>query len=206
MLVDMLPIGPLPTNAYVVTCSQTRQAVIIDPGWPDPALMQTIENREAQVTYIVNTHTHWDHIGGNAAVAQATGAPLLLHAGALPLLRERGAGAAFGIELEPSPEPERFLEPGETLEVGALTFDVLFTPGHAPGHISLYSAGGGAVFSGDVLFNKGVGRFDLPGGSWPTLEKSIREVLFTLPDETVVYSGHGPKTTIGEEKLYNPFL
>lgn len=206
MHVDTLSIGPILTNCYLVTCSKTKAALVIDPGWNDPELFEAIENRSADVKYIVNTHTHWDHIGGNAAVKRSTGAPLALHQDALVMLQHNGGADAWNIPLEPSPEPDLFLEAGQMLEVGKLRFKILFTPGHAPGHISLYEAKHRVVFDGDVLFQQGIGRVDLPGGDMETLMRSIKEELLVLPDDVVVYSGHGPQTTIGAERESNPWL
>ena len=206
MEIDQLSIGPIQTNCYLAMCKRTHEAVVIDPGWDDPRVPSAIERRQASVKYIVNTHAHWDHIGGNAALSRLTGAPLAIHPEALPMLRAKGGAVAWDIPLEPSPEPGVLLEPGTELIVGDLRLKILYTPGHAPGHISLYEADKGIVFDGDVLFNRGIGRTDLPGGDMPTLMKSIREVLFALPDETVVLSGHGPRTTIGDERLMNPWL
>jgi glyoxylase-like metal-dependent hydrolase (beta-lactamase superfamily II) len=136
----------------------------------------------------------------------ATGATLALHPGDLPLLKASGGASFFGIQAETSPPPDMELGDGDELAVGELRFQVLHTPGHTPGHVCFYEAREGVLFDGDVLFYRGVGRTDLPGGSWPQLMDSIQRVLFALPDETVVYSGHGQATTIGDEKQLNPWL
>lgn len=206
MHVDILPIGPIQTNCYVVTCPQSRQAAVIDPGWNDLSIMEAIKRREATVVQIINTHAHWDHIAGNASLVRMTGAPLAAPGGDLPLLRAKGGADVWQIPVEPSPEPEQLLRGEEEIEVGGLRFRVLFMPGHTPGHISLLEAQHGVLFDGDVLFRRGIGRADLPGGNFHQLMRSIREVLFTLPDETIVYPGHGAGTTIGEEKQQNPWL
>ncbi|GAB4469930.1 MAG: MBL fold metallo-hydrolase [Anaerolineae bacterium] len=206
MHIDRLSIGPIQTNCYVITCPETHQSAVIDPGWNDPAILRAVERRAGQVKLILNTHAHWDHIGGNAALVRATSAPLGIHPEALPMLRSRGGADKWLIPLENSPEPDLLLEPGQVLEVGTLRLEVLYTPGHAPGHVSFYEAAHGVVFDGDVLFNQGIGRTDLPGGSMEVLMHSIREVLFALPDDVRVLSGHGPETTIGDEKRYNPWL
>lgn len=206
MLVDTLPVGPLLTNCYLVTCPQTHDAVLIDPGWNASAIREAIAGRGARVRYVLNTHAHWDHIGGNAVFVEETGAKLALHEADLPLLRAQGGAAHWGIPMRPSPEPERLLIPGHVLEVGTLRLAVLFTPGHTPGHVSFYEAQAGAVFDGDVLFRRGVGRTDLPGGDGRQLAESIRDVLYVLPDAVVVYPGHGDATTLGEEKRENPWV
>ncbi len=206
MQVDILPIGPIQTNCYVVTCPDTGKAAVIDPGWNDPAILQTVNQRGAEVALILNTHAHWDHIGGNAALARATGAPLIVPSGDMPLLRAKGGADLWQIPLEPSPEPHQQVKGGEMLEVGVVRLEVLFTPGHTLGHVCFYEPAQHVLFDGDVLFRQGIGRADLPGGNMHVLMESIREVLFALPDDTVVYPGHGSPTTIGEERRLNPWL
>lgn len=206
MEIDILPVGPIQTNAYLVTCRQTREAVLIDPGWNDSRITEAIEARQAKVKYILNTHAHWDHIGGNAAMKTYTGARLGLHQDDIPLLRQKGGADLWHIPIQPSPEPDLFLIPGNTLEVGRLQLHILFTPGHTPGHVSFYEEAKQALFDGDVLFNQGIGRTDLPGGSTRDLMDSIKNVLMKLPDEVAVYPGHGPETTIGSERRNNPWL
>ncbi|WP_376792288.1 MBL fold metallo-hydrolase [Thermoflexus sp.] len=205
-LLRVLTVGPLATNCYIVACPETREAVIIDPGWDAQQILAVVRTLDLKVRYVVNTHAHWDHIGANGAVISATGAQLALHPGDLPLLRAKGGADWWAIPVPPSPPPDLELADGETLSVGTLQFHVLFTPGHTPGHISLYEPEMGAVFDGDVLFARGIGRTDLPGGNYETLMRSIREKLLSLPDETRVYPGHGSWTTIGEERVANPFL
>lgn len=206
MDIDIISVGPIQTNSYLVTCRQTREALLVDPGWEDDTIQEAIDRRDAHVRYVVNTHAHWDHIGGNARYVESTGAPLLMHEIDLPLLHQRGGAALWDIPLRPSPEPDRFLDEGDVLEVGGLRFAILFTPGHTPGHISLYEAEHGVLLDGDVLFRRGIGRTDLPGGDQDALYHSIRNVLFALPADVVVYPGHGEPTTIGEERDLNPWL
>lgn len=206
MYVDVLPIGPLQTNCYVVTCRETLQCAVIDPGWNDPIILQTGERRHASIVAIINTHAHWDHIGGNASLARQTGAPLFVPEGDVRLLRAKGGADLWQIPIEPSPEPSRLLKAGDIIEVGAMRFEVLFTPGHTPGHICLFEARNKALFDGDVLFNQGIGRADLPGGNMAQLLDSIKNIVLQLPEETVVYPGHGPSTTVGHERHFNPFL
>lgn len=206
MIVETLSVGPIQTNCYLVVCEQTREAAVIDPGWPDRAIDEAITAHAARVTYVLNTHAHFDHIGGNAALVKQTGAPFAIHAAELPLLRAGGGAALWGLAIAPSPEPDHLLVPGEVLAVGTLRLEVLFTPGHTPGHVSFYEKQHRVLFDGDVLFNGGIGRTDLPGGSMSQLLDSIQNVLFELPDDVVVYSGHGPSTTIGEERRLNPWL
>lgn len=192
---------PFMMNCFVIR--DRDEAIIVDPGETEPALLQAIS--DCRVRAIVNTHGHCDHCGGNAELMARTGAPLLCHREELPLLRTiQQQGAMFGVQCAPSPEPTGFLAEGDTVPVGAATLAVLHTPGHSPGHIALL--GDGFVIAGDVLFAGSIGRTDLPGGSHPQLLDSIRTKLLTLPDATVVYCGHGPSTTIGEERRTNPFL
>lgn len=195
------PLTPFYTNSYVL--KDNGEAIIVDPGEASPRLLRSVE--DSKVTLIVNTHCHCDHAGGNAGVKAATGAPLAIHREELPLLESLPQqGLMFGVPFPPSPPPDRFLEEGDAIRVGNITLRVLHAPGHSPGHIVL--AGMGFVLAGDVLFAGSIGRTDLPGGSYPRLLDSIRAKLLTLPDDTVVYSGHGPETTIGAERASNPFL
>jgi len=192
---------PFFVNCYVVT--DGGEALVIDPGEVTPDILHAIDG--FRVPTIVNTHGHCDHCGGNAALLKQTGAELVLHSADLPLLRSMEAQAEmFGVSVEPSPDPDRFLREGDTVTVGGVTLKVLHTPGHSPGHIVL--VGDGIAFVGDVLFAGSVGRTDLPGGDTHQLLESIGRKLLTLPDATTVYPGHGPATTIGQERRTNPFL
>lgn len=192
---------PFVENGYVIRSD--GEALVIDPGEADPALLAAVEGYK--VPAIVNTHCHCDHCGGNAELVAKTGAPLWCHEDDLPLLRALEAqGQMFGVAFPPSPDPDEFLKEGDTVSVGSVQLEVRHAPGHAPGHIVL--VGDGFVIAGDVLFNGSIGRTDLPGGNYAQLIESIKTKLLTLPDETVVYCGHGPSTTIGEERRSNPFL
>jgi len=194
------------TNCYLAADPNTRDAVVIDPGWEAPRILRALEERQWQARAVLLTHAHFDHLGAVAEVVAATQAPFGIHPLELPLMRQRGGAALFGMDSPPCPEPDWLLEPGQPVEAGSLRFDVLFVPGHTVGHVAFYSAPGEAVFSGDVLFQHSIGRTDLPGGNYDRLMQSIREVLLMLPDETTVCSGHGPLTTIGIERVENPFL
>ncbi len=200
-----LALGPLGTNCYALADDEGNAAVI-DPGGDAPVVLRELEARHWRAAWVLLTHGHFDHIGAVEAVMAATGAKLAAPEAELPLLRVGGGATAFGLPAIRVPEPDRLLVSGSLLRVGGVTFEVLFVPGHTVGHVAFYSPAHKAVFSGDVLFEDGIGRTDLPGGDYVTLMHSIRAVLFSLPDETAVYPGHGPATTIGRERRLNPFL
>jgi hydroxyacylglutathione hydrolase len=206
VIIHTIPVGITQTNCYIVGCEETQEGVVIDPGGHPKRILKAIEESGLAIRYVLNTHCHFDHIGANAEIVTATGAPLALHPAELPILQARGGAALFGVLARESPLPDVELEPGQVLEAGTLRFQVLHTPGHSPGGVTFYLEQEGAAFDGDVLFAAGVGRTDLPGGDWDTLMRSIHGVLFALPDETVLYPGHGPQTTVGREKRSNPWL
>ncbi len=203
MQILTFPLGPLETNAYLLV--QGAEAVAVDIGGDPASMVRHLKKHALRLTRILTTHMHFDHVLGNAALAEETGAPI--HASAMDeyLLRsETGSGGMFGL---PKVPPFRFdpLEEG-TISLMGLSCTVLHTPGHTLGSLSYYFPDAGAVFAGDVLFYRSVGRSDLPGGDARVLNASIVAKLFTLPDETVVYPGHGPATTIADEKRGNPFV
>ena len=206
MIVKQLPLGPIQTNCYIAGCEETKEGVIIDPSAEPEQIMAEINNLGLTVKYGLLTHAHVDHMMANAGVVEATGAPLALHPLDLPLLRNNGGASFFGMQVPQSPEPDMELAEGDSITFGTHTFEVLYTPGHTPGHVSFYEANVGIIFDGDVLFASGIGRTDLPGGDYETLMTSINEKLMVLPDETYVCSGHGPVTTIGRERQSNPWL
>jgi hydroxyacylglutathione hydrolase len=201
-----LTLGPVQTNCYIVAATETGEAAVIDPGWDAAAITAQLDQHGWQCKAVLLTHAHFDHLGAAADLLGATHAPLAVHPGEMPLMRANGGAGLFGFEIRPCPEPDVLLVPGQAVSAGGLAFDVLFVPGHTPGHVAFYCGPAGAVFSGDVLFQQSIGRTDLPGGDYATLMRSIREVLFALPDDTVVCSGHGPLTTSGDEKRANPFV
>jgi hydroxyacylglutathione hydrolase len=218
MIVETLVVGIVQTNCYIVADGGTGRVAVLDPGGNLERILIAVQKMGARlevdpyVDYIVNTHAHFDHILENGRLlerlARIQSAPpiLVAHTQAVSLLSIGGGAELFGLRAEPSPEPGLILEEGDELGLGGHPFQVLHTPGHSPGSISLYSAAERCVFVGDVLFAQGVGRTDLPGGDWNMLLDSIRDRLLVLPDETVVYPGHGPPTTIGRERQSNPFL
>jgi len=207
LIVERLVVGPLQTNCYIVGDADTGEAIVIDPGGDADRILEALERLELKVKMIVNTHGHFDHIMANRGLVEATGAPLAIHAADNGMLSNPlRSFALFVGKVRLSPGATVLLEEGSTLTVGSHELQVLHTPGHSAGSISLWCPAQKVVFSGDVLFNMGIGRTDFTGGSHKTLLQSIREKLFSLPDETVVYPGHGPQTTIGYERAHNPWL
>lgn len=205
MIIKSLEVGPIMANCYIVGCEQTQKAAVIDPGGDADRILMTLAEEKLTVEYLINTHGHFDHVGDNRRMKEATGAPLLIHAGDAPMLSRLSTDAAmFGLSAQNSPEPDRTVEEGDTVEFGEIALKVLHTPGHSPGGIALHTDG--VVFVGDTLFAGSIGRTDLPGGDYNTLIQSVRTKLFPLGDEVKVFCGHGPATTIGREKQYNPFF
>ena len=200
-----LPNGQFVENCYLVADRAAREAVIIDPGEEPAMFMAELDTRAWTLRGIWLTHAHIDHVLGVGAVKHATGAPIHLHPADRPLYDSAARQAEwFGLRIEALPQPDIELADASTVRVGGFHFDVRHTPGHSPGSVSFI--GHGMVFGGDVLFNGSVGRTDLPGGDAPTLRQSIQRHFLSLPDSTVLRSGHGPETTIGVERLTNPFL
>jgi glyoxylase-like metal-dependent hydrolase (beta-lactamase superfamily II) len=198
-------VGPLQSNSYLLADEVTREAALFDPGMESEPVADILARERLIVTAIINTHGHFDHVFGNAYFKAKTGAPLLMHRADLDLVKRlEEQSLYFGFRATPSPPPDRFLEEGDEVRVGGIRLRVLHTPGHSAGGICLVTDG--TAFVGDTLFAGSIGRTDLPGGSAETLLTSIREKLLTLPDDTVIYPGHGPATTIGHERRHNPFL
>ena len=200
-----LPNGQFGENCWLLADPRTGEAVMIDPGEEPQMFLAELDTRSWTLRGIWITHGHIDHILGVSGVKRATGAPIYLHPADRPLYeRLTEQGSWFGLKADPPPPPDAELEAGQRLGVGGLEFTVRHTPGHSPGSVSF--VGHGTIFGGDVLFNGSIGRTDLPGGDSATLLKSIHRDFLSLPDSTVVRSGHGPETTIGIERLTNPFL
>lgn len=200
-----LPNGQFAENCYLVADRRTREAVIIDPGEEPAMFLAELDTRAWHLRAIWLTHAHVDHIIGVGAVRRATGAPIHLHPLDRPIYDALPQfGTWVGMQLDPPPPPDIALQAGMPVRVGRYEFHVRFTPGHSPGSVSF--VGHDMVFGGDVLFNGSIGRTDLPGGDYATLMASIQSQFLSLPDSTVIHSGHGPDTTIGVERLTNPFL
>lgn len=206
MILQMMQVGPLGVNCYIVGDDKTREVLVIDPGGHAREISQTLQNLRARVVGIVLTHAHFDHVMGVEALKRSTMAPLLVGANEKPVFESvETQGQMFGLAVPSLPDPERWLKEGDVVEAGSLKFQVLEVPGHSPGSIALYNAENAVVFVGDVLMRGTIGRTDFPGCSSEELLRSIRRKLYSLPDGTQVYSGHGPMTTIGEEKMQNLF-
>ena len=206
MILRTIPAGMNQTNCYIIGCEETMRGAVIDPGGEGKRLVREIERTGLEIEYVLITHAHFDHIGGIADVVDATQGQLAIHPGELALLEGGGGASMWGLKVKPSPSPDIELSEGQVLEIGTLSLEVLSTPGHSPGGVTFYEPDEGVAFVGDVLFSSGIGRADLPGASRDALMRSIKEVLFELPDDTVIYPGHGPKTTVGREKRTNPWV
>lgn len=209
-MLEIVPftLGPAVTNAYLVADSETKEAAVIDPAWDGQIILEAARQRGWRIAHLWYTHAHFDHIGGAAAIADALNPlPLVaLHPNDHVLWRAGGGGAVFGFDIDPGPEPTIDFYHGQLLKLGSVEFEVRFTPGHTPGHCILYVASEKVCFCGDLIFAGSVGRTDLPGGNWEQLVESIKTQIFTMPDGTRLLSGHGPVTTVGEEKKNNPFV
>lgn len=218
MIFEYFPVGPIGANCYIVGCDETKEAAVVDPGAEDSKILRALSRLGVSAAYIINTHGHLDHIGANGEVKAATGARLLIHRLDAGMLTSAEANlSAFAGQRVTSPAADAFLEDGQVLRVGRVELRVIYTPGHTSGGVCLLAtelddAGRSRALSarrlltGDTLFAGSVGRTDFPGGSFESLIRSIKEKLMPLGDDVEVYPGHGPSTTIGEEREGNPFL
>ena len=205
MIIKKLAVGPIMANCFIVGCRQTHEAAVIDPGDEADRILLALAEAKLTVKQIINTHGHLDHVGANKRMKAATGAPILIHAQDAPMLKMLArSAAAWGMSAEDSPAPDRLIEEGDVIEVGAIRFQVIHTPGHTLGGVALLADG--CLFVGDTLFAGSVGRTDFPGGDFDVLKSSIQKKLLKLDDTVKVFTGHGPETTIGEEKRHNPFV
>ena len=211
MLMEIRAVGPFFKNGFVLACPDTREAILIDPGDEVAELLAVADRSALSIRHILLTHAHVDHITGVAAAKRALGAPVYLHRDDLFLYEHAiEMGAMFGLRVEQPPPVDVFYEPGQAVAFGTLEARWHHTPGHCPGGVCLQVGRAGRpgtdLFVGDTLFSGSIGRTDLPGGDAPTLIASIRDVLFAFGDEAKVYPGHGPATTIGQERRTNPYL
>ena len=204
MILKKLVVGPFEANCYIVGSESSKEGMIIDPGAEAEVILGEVKDLGLEIRSIVLTHGHIDHIGALKEVKEATGAEVVIHTDEAESLQEQPLSKLFGLSHPTPPSPGRLLHDGDSIDAGDLHFLVLHTPGHTPGGICLM--GEGVIFTGDTLFNCGIGRADFPGGNYSQLMNSIHTKLMILPDNTTVYPGHGPETTIGTERGANPFL
>jgi len=205
LIIKSLAVGPIMANCFILGCEQTLEAAVIDPGDEADRILRALAEFNLTAKLIINTHGHFDHVGANKRLNAVTGAPILIHPLDAPMLAQLAdSAAAWGMQADNSPPPDRELQDGDDVTFGKIRLTVVHTPGHTPGGISLYTAR--EVFVGDTLFAGSIGRTDFPGGSFATLKESIQQKLFVLSDDLKVYPGHNQTTTIGVEKRSNPFV
>lgn len=205
MQIDHVYVGPVDTNCYVISCAETGEAAVIDPGGSCAEILALAKQKGLEITQIINTHGHGDHIAANGELKAATGAVILIHTADADFLTDsrRSLLSFMGVKLQ-LPPADRLLNDGDTIQVGKFTLEVLHTPGHTPGGICL--KGDSVIFTGDSLFAGSIGRTDFPGGSYQNLIDSIQTKLMVYDDDMVIYPGHGPESTLGVERMSNPYL
>lgn len=208
LFIETMTLGPVMTNTYIVADENTGEAVVIDPADEGRRIAEELHKRNWRIVNIWLTHAHFDHIAGAAELADNSKPipPVALHAADNQLWRIQGGAAFFGMKIDPGPEPTIELRHDQILNLGSYQFKVLHAPGHTPGHVMFYNESESVLFCGDVIFQGSIGRTDLPGGDYETLINSINSRVITLPDETVLFTGHGPQSTVGIERQFNPFI
>jgi glyoxylase-like metal-dependent hydrolase (beta-lactamase superfamily II) len=207
MIFETIAVGPLSVNCYIVACEKSHIGIVVDPGGDVDQIDRLVQQHGLKIHTVVNTHGHFDHIGGNRQAVETFGARLLIHQADAPMLgRSHEVAKKYGIHGENSPDADAYLVDGMDICFGSINLRVLHTPGHTLGGCCLYLEAERKVITGDTLFADSIGRTDLPGGSHEQLLESIRTKLFTLPDDVVAYPGHGPHTTIGHERKCNPYF
>jgi len=207
MIFETIVVGELGVNCYLLADSRTKEGVVIDPGAEPERIISAVKKNGIKVAAVLNTHGHFDHIGGNRTLTETTGAPLLINKEDEPFLARASTSARmYGLHAEDSPAPASYLAEGDPINFGGHTIKVIHIPGHSPGGSCFYLENDCILISGDSLFAESIGRTDLPGGSQAQLVGAIRAKLLTLPDTVKVFPGHGPATTIGHEKKHNPYF
>lgn len=208
LIVSPFVLGPVQTNTFLVGDIQNKKSVVIDPAWDGKMIVDAAKKHGLQIESIWLTHAHFDHIGGVLGITSeiSQSLPIALHPDDYPLWKAKGGASYFGMRVDPGPEPTIWLANHQQLKLGDFVFEVRHCPGHTPGHVIFYCALEKIIFCGDVLFNGSIGRTDLPGGDYQTLMDSIKRQILILPEDTRLFTGHGPETTIGVEKRSNPFL
>jgi glyoxylase-like metal-dependent hydrolase (beta-lactamase superfamily II) len=208
LFIETMTLGPVMTNTYIVADENTGEAVVIDPADEGRRIAEELHKRNWRIVSIWLTHAHFDHIAGAAELADNSKPipPVALHAADNQLWRIQGGAAFFGMKIDPGPEPTIELRHDQILNLGSCQFKVLHAPGHTPGHVMFYNESESVLFCGDVIFQGSIGRTDLPGGDYQTLINSINSRVMTMPDETVLLTGHGLQSTVGIERQFNPFI
>lgn len=205
MILERIAVGPLAVNCYIIGCEKTRHSAVIDPGDEVERIVSAIKKNDLSLKYILLTHGHVDHVTQLATLKNKIPAEVFMHAGDLFLFENISIQAMmFGLPDPGHPQPDRFFADGEKLALGELELRVIHTPGHSPGSVTYQIKDN--LFVGDLIFSGSIGRTDLPGGNYETLINSVQKKIFTFPDATKIYPGHGPMTTVGQEKRFNPFF
>ncbi len=207
MIDHVMPLGPFLTNTVILGCETTQEGVVIDPGFEAPTILAKVDELGLKITAILLTHGHVDHVSAVKEVKEATGAPVHIHPDDEELYKSAPMlGRYFGLDAPEPPDVDHRLSDGDTITFGEQELLVLHTPGHSPGGVGFHCAAEGLLLAGDTIFYRSIGRTDLPGGSMAVLTSSIREKIFTLDDETRIITGHGPDTTVADERAQNPFV
>jgi glyoxylase-like metal-dependent hydrolase (beta-lactamase superfamily II) len=201
-------LGPVLTNSYLIANNESKDAVVIDPADEGHLIVADAEKKGFRINAVWLTHAHFDHMGGVGELITELGydLPVALHSDDMPLWRAQGGAPFFGMQINPGPMPSIALNEGEILSVGSYQFEIRHAPGHTPGHVIFYCPSAAVLFCGDVIFQSSIGRTDLPGGDYNTLIQSIQLKILTLPDNTRLLPGHGPETSVGVERVNNPFI
>lgn len=207
MILKTLVAGPLAANCFIIGDNETNEGAIIDPGGDADRILQAVEETGLNIKFIIATHGHFDHNAATAKLKEKLNCDFLLSEKDIDFVkRSKNTAHNWGIEIDQVPDPDRFINEGDILKLGSLELEIINTPGHSPGGVSIYIKSENVLFSGDTLFFTSIGRTDFDGGSMTALQNSIREKLYTLPDNTIVHTGHGEQTTIGNEKVHNMFV